>query len=87
MHSRLAYIPGPTEKVGRDQALLMKVKVLLLTLNHMLTSFSISGCLIRAGGRKYLRGWNKIQDNLRLFIVVRDQETNHILKNPKEPKQ
>ena len=59
-----------------DQAVLMKVKVLLLTLNHMLTSFSISGCLIRAGGRKYSREWNKHQDILRLFLVVRDQESN-----------
>ena len=54
----------------------MKVKVLLLTLNHMLTSFSISGCLIRAGGRKYSREWNKRQDILCLFLVVRDQESN-----------
>ena len=28
-----------TEKVGRDEALSTKVKVLLLTLNHMLTLF------------------------------------------------
>ena len=62
------------ERVGGVQIVLVIVDVLSLILFQLFDHFSISECLRRARGRKYSRGWNKLQDNFCLLLVVEDQE-------------
>ena len=54
----------------------LTMKCFINSLNTLLKS--ISECLRRARGRKYLRGCNKLQDDFCLFLVVEDQESKQL---------